>query len=177
MKDTRHIKALKYAVYAILLLIFYILQITPGLFVAFGHKPMIVVPFAIAAAMYEGEVAGGILGAFAGLLCDMGGSMLFGLNGIFLSLFCIAAGLTVIHLMHCNFGSAILFTFIAIFAMGGAEFVFGYAMWGHQGVWKIFLYRTLPAVAYTTLLSPVLFMAAKKLHFAFEKRIHPNKNF
>ena len=79
--------AAKYAAYAMILLVLYVLQTTPGLFVVYGAKPMLVVPAAIAIAMHEGELVGGLFGALAGLLCDMGSSMLFGFNGLFIAFF------------------------------------------------------------------------------------------
>ena len=154
----------KYTVYALVLLVLYVLQTTPGLFVVFGAKPMLVVPAAIAIAMCEGEFIGGWYGAFAGLLCDIGSSLLFGFNGFLLTFFCVGAGLLVTHLMHCNFWNAMLFTFIAIMAMGSLEFLFGYGMWRLDYVWMIYVYRTLPMIAYTTAVSPLLFWLMRGIY-------------
>ena len=161
----------KYLAYVLILLILYVLQTTPGLFVIFGTKPMLVVPAAIAIAMYEGELAGGLYGAFAGLLCDMGSSMLFGFNGLFLAFFCIAAGLAIIHLMHCNVWNAMFFVALTMLATRSAEFLFGYGMWGHENVWMIYVRQTLPLIVYTTLVTPLMFWIVCVLHSRVRKAI------
>ena len=173
MKNTTHILVIKYVVYSLLLLFLYVLQTTPGLFVIFGQKPMIVVPFAICIAMFEGEFVGGLFGAFAGLLCDIAGGMLFGFNGLFVAFFCIVTGLVVIYLMHCNPGAAFFFTLITMLVRGSVEFLFGYAIWNHPNVWRIFTNHTLPVILYTAAVAPLLFFLVKKIFLAFDKRIHP----
>ena len=164
MNRTKVLLTAKYAGYGLLLLILYVLQTTPGLFELFGAKPMLVVPAAMAIAMHEGEFAGGLYGAFAGLLCDMSGSMLFGFNGLFIALFCIAGGLLVIYLMHCNVWNATFYVTLAMLARGGVEFLFGYGMWGYADVWRVFAYRTLPVAVYTSLITPLLFWVIRKIH-------------
>lgn len=161
----------KYFVYGILLTLLYVLQTTPGLFVVFGTKPMLVVPAAIAIAMHEGEFAGGWYGAFAGLLCDIGSSMLFGFNGFLFTFFCVGAGLLVTHLMHCNFWNAMLFTLVTMMAVGSLEFLFGYGMWGLDSVWMIYVHRTLPLIAYTTFVAPLLFWLVRKIHRKVQRMI------
>ena len=162
----------KYTVYALVLLVLYVLQTTPGLFVVFGAKPMLVVPAAIAIAMHEGEFVGGWYGAFAGLLCDIGSSMLFGFNGLLLTFFCVGAGLLVTHLMHCNVWNTMLFTLITMLATGSLEFLFGYGMWGLPNVWMIYVYHTLPLIAYTTLVAPLLFWLVRKVHRRVQRIIN-----
>ncbi len=171
MKSTRHIVIIKHSVYGALLLLFYVLQTTPGLFAVAGIKPMLAVPVAIAVAMVEGEFVGGVYGALAGLLCDVGSTMLFGFNGLFVSFFCVTAGLLVIYLMHCNAGGATLFVFAAMLARGGVEYLFGYHMWGYENVWKVFAFRVLPVVLYTTLVTPLVFLCVRGIHRRFRRRL------
>jgi len=164
MNRTKLTLVAKHLTYGLALLVLYVLQTTPGLFVIFGAKPMLVVPAAIAIAMHEGEFVGGWYGAFAGLLCDMGGNMLFGFSGLLLTFFCVGTGLLVTHLMHSNIWNSILFTFIAMLAMGSLEFLFGYGMWGLPNVWMIYVYRTLPLIAYTTVVAPLLFWLMRGIY-------------
>jgi len=172
MNKTKLTLIAKFLAYGALLLVLYVLQTTPGLFVIFGAKPMLVVPAAIAIAMCEGELVGGFYGAFAGLLCDMGSSMLFGFNGLLLAFFCVGTGLLVTHLMHCNLWNAILFTFIAMLAISSLEFLFGYGMWGLENVWMIYVYRTLPLIVYTTAVAPLLFWLLSKVHRKVQRMVN-----
>lgn len=151
----------------------YVLQTTPGLFVIRGVKPVLVVPFALAIAMHEGEFVGGIYGAAAGLLCDVSGGSLFGYNGFFLALFCIASGLLVIYLLRCNLLGCILFVLVTMLVRGSLEFLFAYGMWGYPDVWKIYLFYTLPTAGYTVAVSPLLFWMVRALYRRFFAALHP----
>jgi len=164
MNRTKVVLIIKYTAYGLILLFLYVLQTTPGLFVIFGSKPMLVVPAAIAIAMHEGEFTGGLYGAFAGLLCDMAGRMLLGFNGLFLAFFCIAAGLLIIYLMHCNVWNAMLYVFLTMLVTGSLEFMFGYGMWGFDGVWRIYAFHTLPLIIYTTAVTPLLFWLMRTIY-------------
>ena len=61
---------LKWSSYVLLIIIAYVLQTTTSLFVIFGVKPLLLAPLAVCIAMFEGEFAGAIFGAVAGLLAD-----------------------------------------------------------------------------------------------------------
>ena len=167
---------LKHAVYTLLLLLFYVLQTTPGFLAIHGIMPIWVAPAAIAIAMLEGEFVGGLYGAVAGLLCDSGavprpaggGSALFGFHGFFLTLLCVAAGLLVIYMMRCNLLSCILFVLVGIALQNSVEFLFAYGMWGHENVWKLYLYGTLPVVIYSVAITPLPFWVVRWVHRKFE---------
>jgi len=171
MRRKKTIIAAKFAAYVLVLLVLYVLQTTPGLFAIFGVKPMLVVPAAIAIAMYEGEFVGGLFGAFAGLLCDMGSSMLFGFNGLFTAFFCVLAGLAVANLMHCNAWNATGYVAVAMLVTRSAEFFFGYAMWGYDYVGMIFVRQTLPLIVYTALVTPLMFWLVRALHMRARRAI------
>jgi len=172
MSKTRLILTAKYTIYALVLLMLYVLQTTPGLFVNFNAGPILVIPAAIAIAMCEGELTGGFYGAFAGLLWDdMTGRLLFGFHGLFTAFFCIVAGLLVIHLMHCNFRNAMLFVAVAMLATGSLEFFFGYGMWGHENVWMVYVFHTLPTIAYTIIVTPLLFWMMRKIYRKCQKSL------
>ena len=171
MKRTRYLLMLKYTIYAVLLLLLYVLQTTPGLFEIAGAKPMLVVPAALSIAMLEGEFVGSLYGALAGLLCDLGASVLFGFNGLLLAVFCIGAGLLVIYLMHCDVRGALLFVTATMLVRGGIEYLFSYRMWGYEGVWKVLVFHILPMSLYTVLVTPLLFWLIRWLYRLFQKKL------
>ena len=70
MLSTRY-KAAKFAIYVLVLLALTVMQNTPGLFAIMNIKPMLAAAMAISVAMFEGELAGGFMGAFAGFCCDL----------------------------------------------------------------------------------------------------------
>ena len=167
MNRTKSIKVAKYTIYALLLLLLYILQTVPGLFVLFETKPVWMVAAAVAIAMLEGEFVGGIYGAAAGLLCDMGGFSLFGFNGFFVSLCCILTGLLVIYLMYCNIWGCLLCVFITMLVCNGLEYVFTFGIWEYEAEWKLFTMKALPTVLYSTLITPIPYFLVRGIYNKF----------
>ncbi len=171
MNNTRYLYSIKHAVYALLLLLLYVLQTVPGLFVLFGAKPLLVIPAAIAIAIMEGEFVGGMYGAFAGLLCDMGGFSLFGFNAFFVSLCCIFAGLLVIYLMHGNLRACLLFVLLTALFCKSLEYLFAFGMWHLESAWKIYLYSVLPMVVYTALAAIPIYYLVRGFYTRFTAAI------
>ena len=167
MNNTKYLRFFKHTAYVLLLLVLYVLQTVPGLFVIYGTKPILVVPAAIAIAMLEGEFVGGVYGAVAGLLCDMGGFSLFGFNGFVITVCCVAAGLLIIYLLRCNLWNCLLLVLVTLLLRGSVEYVFSYGMWGYEGVWKIYVYRVLAVVAYSVAVTPAIYFLTAKLHNGF----------
>jgi cell shape-determining protein MreD len=87
-----------------------VLQSTPGFLSVFGIKPNLLIGSAICLAMFEGEFVGGLYGALAGMLLDLGSSRIFGFYSILLFIFCIGAGLAVIYLLHLTWINALMMT-------------------------------------------------------------------
>ena len=168
MNNTRHVHIIKYTVYAVLLLILYTLQTVPGLFAISGVKPIWVVPAAIAIAMMEGEFVGGIYGAAAGLLCDLGGFSLFGFKGFLVCLFSVGAGLLVIYLMHLSLRGCLLFTFLTLLTTGSLEHFFTLRMHGFADAWMVYAYSVLPTVGYSLLITPLMYYLVRALHRRFQ---------
>ena len=81
---------LRWVFYALLLLLLYTMQTTPGLFGIAGVRPALVAPAALAIAIYENELAGAIYGAVAGLMWDLSAMRLSGFNGVILCVLCVA---------------------------------------------------------------------------------------
>ena len=160
----------KYFIYALLLFVLYVLQTTPRLFEIFGVKPMLVVPAAIAVAMHEGEFAGGIYAAIAGLLCDMGGFGLFGFNGIIFLVSGVMAGLLIIYLMQCNMANCVLFVFIAMLVRGSIYYAFAYGIWGHEYAWRIYVFQILPTIVYTAISAIPIYYIFRAISRRFKRK-------
>ena len=69
MQKTRFV-VLKFFLYGCIAVVLCTIQNTPDLLVAAGAKPMLTAAFVVAVAMFEGEFAGALAGAFGGMLCD-----------------------------------------------------------------------------------------------------------
>jgi len=167
MNRTNRMLTFKYASYALLLILLYVLQTVPGLFVLFRVKPVWVVSAAIAIAMMEGEFTGGVYGALAGLLCDMGGFSLFGFKGFFVCICCVGAGLLTIYLMHNSAWSALLFVLVTLTLTMSLEYYFAYGIWGHDSGWKVYTFQVLPTILYSVLTAPIPYLIVRRMHRAF----------
>ena len=167
MNNTARRNILKNMLIVFLLLLLYVLQSVPGLFAINGVKPFLAIPAAVAIAMFEGEFAGGVYGAVAGLLCDMGGLLLFGFNGLITAACCIAAGLLVLHLMRRNIFTFLLFAVFTLMIRGAIEYFFAYGMWNYTDASRIFLHVTLPAALYSVIAGIPLFFLFRGLHRRF----------
>lgn len=153
----------KYSLYALLLVVFYAVQTTPGAFAIYGIRPVWVVPLAVAIAMCEGVIPAALFGGAAGLFCDLGSQALFGFNGLMLLALCSAVSLLSSYLVKAGPKSALLLgagvaAFRAVF-----EFFFFYAIWNYPGVNLIFVRATLPVLVYTILLTPPFFLLIRKI--------------
>ena len=173
MTSKRHLIFFKYFTYAALLILLYVLQTTPRLFEIAETKPNLLIPAAICIAMYEGEFTGGILGALAGLLCDLGSFTIFGFNGILVMAGCVAAGLLTFYLIQLKLINALFLGAGVLLLRGLIEYFFYFQMWGYEGAWRVLVFSTLPIVAYSTLAIVPMFFLVRKLKLFYDSRIRP----
>ena len=167
MNRTTKILVFKHAVYVFFLLFCYILQTTPDLFVLAGVKPILVIPFAVVIAMQEGEFVGCIYGAVAGLLHDVNSSALFGYNALISAVCCTLIGLCVIYLVRYNLLGCLMFVSVTLFIQESIAFLFAYGMWGHEQVWKLYVFYTLPTILYSVLATIPIFAVLRWLFYRF----------
>ena len=81
-------KYLRWFAYIIEIIIFFAIQQTPGLIpLAFGSKPILLIPILISIALFEDEITGLWFGVFIGLLMDFGFSNILGFNCILMAIF------------------------------------------------------------------------------------------
>lgn len=161
----------RYVVYAALFLTLYVLQNTPSLFSVYGVKPILLIPAAVVFAMYEGEFVGGVFGALAGMLCDLGGSFLFGFDAILTLIFSAVSGLLTIYLLRRNLRNAFMMVFVSMLIRCCLTYFFMYHIWQYEDVVSIFWDSTLWVILYSTLLTPVYFVLWKKLCGFFHRRM------
>lgn len=171
MTSKRHLIFLKYFTYVVLILLLYVLQTTPRLFSIADVKPNLLIPAAICISMHEGEFTGGILGALAGLLCDLGSFTIFGFNGILVMAGCVAAGLLTIYLMQLKIVNALLLGGGVLLLRGLLEYFFYFQMWGYDAAWRVLVFSTLPTVVYSIVAILPLYVLARWLKNVYDSRI------
>lgn len=174
MNSKWKLHAAKYVLYGVLMILLYVLQTTPGFLAIFGVKPDFVIPVAVAIAVYEDEFLGGLYGALAGLLCDLGAVTLFGFNAVIITASCVSVGLAVIYLLRPAMINYVLLLFCVLMARGLLDYLLNYYMWGYPGVEQIFWQKILPGIVYTVAASPLLFLLLGKIDRKFGELLDPS---
>ena len=151
-------KWVRWALYAAELLFLFILQEIPGLLPRLmGAKPVLVLAAVLTMAMLEDGIPALFLGAFGGLLCDLGGgsplgyhALVFALLGFFLSSLC--GTRMQVHLYTCVMmglwaaALAVLLDWLLLYVAAGYSLP-GYAL----------INAYLPLYFYTLLMVPVCY--------------------
>lgn len=152
------LSAAKYTVYVLLMAALYILQSTPRFLTVFGVKPNLVIPLAVAVAVYEGEFVGGLFGALAGIFCDFSATSLFGFHAIIILVCCVAVGLLTIYLLRPTVVNFVILTGATLLIQGMLDYLLNYYMWGYAEVELVLTLRILPGIGYSLLLSPLVYL-------------------
>ncbi|MEM1485070.1 hypothetical protein V6615_09340 [Oscillospiraceae bacterium PP1C4] len=171
MNRKKWIYAAKHAAYILAIVLIYVAQTTPGFLTVFGVKPNFVIPAAVCIAMLEGEYIGGLYGAFTGLLCDLGGFVLFGFNSIILMVTCVIVGLLTIYMLRSGVINYILLLAGVLLTRGLLDYLLNYVMWGYHDVWMVLAYSILPSIIYTVAASPLVYYLFKWMYERFEEQI------
>ena len=162
----------KMSIYALFLLLLYVLQSTPGFLEFWGVKPLLVLPLVVSIAMVEGELVGGLFGLAAGILCDSSAITIFGINSLIYMTACVAIGLLVIYYMQPSRLNSLIFTAIVLTCRQLFEFFFYYVMWSYENISIILLRHMLPVVLLTLLTTPLMFWLVQNVHGYYRRKLH-----
>ena len=154
--------ALKWSIYILLLLLFCGFQSAPGLFAVWGIKPVLVLPIAVAVALFEREALTGAFGLTAGFLWDLSAGKLFGFYGMMLMLLCVAVTLLSMYCIRVNLANFILCCLAVSLLCGIWNFLFYDLLWGYEGVW-LFAWKMLLQTVYTTALGVPVYLLVRKV--------------
>lgn len=149
---------LRWVFYALLLLLLYTMQTTPGLFGIAGVRPALVAPAALAIAIYENELAGAIYGAVAGLMWDLSAMRLSGFNGVILCVLCVACSFFFIFWVRKTVLNASLVCALALLIQCGLDYLFNFFFFYKDSLY-ILTRQLLPGTLYTALCCPLILLA------------------
>lgn len=171
INNRRRILTLKHIAFAVTLIVCFVLQSTPGLFAVAGVRPILLIPAAVTLAMHEGEFVGGLYGALAGALCDLGSFSFYGLYSILLLVLCSGCGLLAVYLLQNSARVALLLCAGVTLIVVLLRFYFDFGLWGYSGISGIFWRQSVPAMVYTLLFTPVFFWLFGRMELYFESKI------
>lgn len=167
MKQEKLMPILKWVLYSVLLLLFYALQTTPGLFQIFGAKPVLILSLAVCVSMYEGVMSSAMFSMVAGLLWDISSDKLFGFNGLIFLCCGLMISLLCIYFLHTKLWNSLLFCGVTLLLQGLLDYAFYYAMWNLDHSYLILTRTILPNAAYTLAVTPLVFLLIRQVENHF----------
>lgn len=164
MTKSRKKDVFRRGILAVLLIILFLLQTTPGLFRAVGKAfAMPLVPAVICIGMFERETAGAFFGLFAGLMWDAVSAQPAGYHSLFLMVLGCVSGLLITHLMRNNLLSGCLLGACGILFHGMCYWLFFVAARGYDGALKLLTEKYLPSMLYTAAFIPLFYFIVRIL--------------
>lgn len=151
-------KWLRYFAYTIEILVFFMVQETPGLMPeVYGARPVLLIPAALAIALFEKERAAMTFGLFSGLLIDfgMGGSL--GFHALLLSISCYFLSVLAADLIRTNFLTAMIVAVICTSVILALQWVFFFVLADYTDSIYALSAHYAPRFLYTVVLMPVAY--------------------
>lgn len=137
----------------------------------FGIKSVPVIGLFISIGMIENELAGGLFGFMAGILCDGASALVFGIASILFLVMGCGVGLLSMYLLNPRPKSAMMLTTGTALFYGLVTHYFLYGVWGYEGASLLLLTHTLPSVLLTGAWGFALFYVVKSIHTFIELKI------
>lgn len=163
--------AFKWFLYFLLAAVSYIFMTVADYSLA---KPLLLIPLAICIATHEDIMLSCVVGVVSGFMLDSAMGKLFGYNAVLMLAVCMFTSLLFMYLMRQNVVNIIWITAVAALLQGSLDFLFYYAMWGHENVSMIFTGTFLPSILFTVLSSPVIYFIIK---FIYKKLGPEQRNY
>ena len=158
---------LKWGCYVLALFVGAALQTTPGLFQLGEAKPLLILPFCLAVAVFEGEFAGALFGVVGGLLWDYTAGRTVGMLALELLLLCFAVSVLVQLYLQANPAN---FTIIAAATAVGVlslDWLFFYYMPGYSQAGLRYLTFVLPSAVLTIPAAALAFLLVRRIEAEF----------
>lgn len=154
----KHFRVLRYIAYTIEIIVFFMIQQTPGLIPSFyGILPTLLIPIACSIAMFEGPICSLLYGVFSGFLLDYGANCTFGFHALILGLICFIISFLVQDVFHNNFLTGLIMMLAAILIVILLQWLFLYIIKGYDSIGYVLYRHYLPRAAYTFLSVPLFY--------------------
>lgn len=124
-------------------------------------KPLLLIPLALCISARTGEIQAMAVGTISGLLLDVACGKLLGYNALWLVVCCVAVSLLHSYLLRDKLLNLLILTAVCTAVQGYLDFVFYYAIWGHEDVTLIYTKIMLPSGIMTVISAIPLFFIVK----------------
>lgn len=162
MRKQTRILWLRRAIFAVFILVAYLLQNTPGFFPAiFGVRAYFLISLTVCLGLFERELTGAVFGAFAGALWDIAAPGGDGFYAILLMLIGMLCGILVNTIMRNNLITAMLLNLVAhLLYVSLYVVIFVLAAGVDSAGWLLVRYY-LPSVLYSILFTPIVYLSVR----------------
>ncbi len=166
--ESRHKRSrsqlLKWFCYVLALFVCAALQTTPGLLQLGAAKPLLILPFCLAVAVFEGEFEGALFGTVGGLLWDYTAGRTVGMLALELLLICFAVSVLVQLYLQCAVTNFAAISTAAVMLVLTMDWLFFYYMPGYYGAAERYLLFVLPSAALSVLPAVLVFLLVQHIH-------------
>ncbi len=126
-----------------------------------GLRPLLLIPLALCISSHTGEIQATAVGMISGLLLDIACGKLLGYHAVLMVVFCVGVSLLYNYLLRQKFINILFLTALCLLAEGYINYLFYYAIWGHEDVSLIYTKVILPASGLTLLSTALLYAPVK----------------
>ncbi len=159
--DNNKPKIIRYAIYAVVLVVTILLQNSRGAFPEiFGARAFVVLPLCVAIAMHEREIASAVFGVAAGVLLDVCTAN-DGFNSVVLMLLCAVCSLLISHFMQNNVVTSFVLAAGTVTAYNILYVIVNLVPAGGGSTVRQLLFFYLPSAVYTMIFVPVYYFMVR----------------
>lgn len=152
-------RVVKYIVFSIELLVFFVVQALPGVVpLIFGVTPMLLLGAVITIALLETEIPAMFFGMSAGLLADISFGSYLGLFGMIMAVICCISSVVLKKKSGINVAAAAWTGSLALLLTTALDWIFRYIVPGFSSPHIVLINSFLPRFFYTLLLLPFLYL-------------------
>ena len=153
-RRTALLQTVQWFCFALLSLVFYCIMRSGS-----SVKPLLMIPLALCISAHVREIPATAVGVAGGLLTDIACGKLLGYNAIWLVICCVASSLLHSYYLRGKLLNTLLLTAVCTAVQGYLDFMFYYAIWGHEDVSLIYTHIMLPSGIMTMVCTiPVWFL-------------------
>ena len=153
-RRTALLQTVQWFCFALLSLVFYCIMRSGS-----SVKPLLMIPLALCISAHVREIPATAVGVAGGLLTDIACGKLLGYNAIWLVICCVASSLLHSYYLRGKLLNTLLLTAVCTAVQGYLDFMFYYAIWGHDDVALVYTHYLLPSGIMTIIASiPLYFL-------------------
>lgn len=125
----------------------------------FSIKPLFLMPLAICFSVFHNQIQSAIVGGICGALWDVVSGRIFGFSALLLMILSIIVSLIVAYYLKSNLLNTLILSVASLFVYYFFDFLFRYFIWDVSGSIKILIFRILPTILFTLIITiPIYFL-------------------